>query len=168
MRLVCALGMAENGGRQVPEGPKTDPARGDRIKQLRDARGLTQEQVVRELGMTHRAYQYWEEGRTIPPQRVEALAKVLRTTPGIIRGDEPFSLTQVVPIEAGRHEVHAPTLEAFSELREDLQQMKQVVEGLVLEFAALRRLVADPARADKAAPPKRSPRAKAKRPAAGE
>ncbi len=54
-----------------------------RIKELRDAAGLTQERLGELVGVTHAAIQRWESGkRQIPSGRIKKLAEELGVHPG--------------------------------------------------------------------------------------
>lgn len=55
----------------------------ERLKQLRSNAGLTQKQIADELGITIRAYQYYEQGTKYPTQpKLIKLAAILGVTPG--------------------------------------------------------------------------------------
>lgn len=55
----------------------------ERLKQLRGNAGLTQKQIADELGITVRAYQYYEEGKKYPTQpKLIKLAEILGVSPG--------------------------------------------------------------------------------------
>lgn len=54
----------------------------ERLKQLRGNVGLTQKQISDELGITVRAYQYYEEGKKYPTRpKLVKLSEILGVTP---------------------------------------------------------------------------------------
>ena len=68
----------------------------ERIKQLRQAHGMTQEQLAKRCGVTKSAVSQWETGSTanIKPQVFLRLCEALHTDPhylifGPARGDSP-------------------------------------------------------------------------------
>ena len=66
-----------------------------RLKELRKARGYTQEQLGELVGTTHANIQRWETGkRGIAPARIYDLAKVLNCHPGEIFDKMPMELTE--------------------------------------------------------------------------
>ncbi len=68
----------------------------ERLKQLRGNAGLTQRQIADELGITIRAYQYYEEGKKYPPQpKLIKLTEILGATP-----DELLSVQDQYLMEA--------------------------------------------------------------------
>lgn len=71
-------------------------AQGKRIADLRERRGLSQEELARRVGVSHGSVQNWEAGRGIRGENLRRVAEVLETTAEEIRGDaempNPFSL----------------------------------------------------------------------------
>lgn len=60
---------------------------GERLRSLRRARGLTQLQVARGLGLTEGAYRSYEAGRTEPRMGdVPLLARILGVSPAVLFG----------------------------------------------------------------------------------
>ena len=54
------------------------PKLADRIKQCRDLKGWTQEQLARHIGVSLNTVQRWESGKTIPsPLAMEKLQSIL-------------------------------------------------------------------------------------------
>jgi transcriptional regulator with XRE-family HTH domain len=51
---------------------------GDEIRRLREARGWTQADLAREVGVGHRTIGNWERGETVPKNRTGKLEQVLR------------------------------------------------------------------------------------------
>lgn len=59
----------------------------DRLKQARKAKGFSQAEVSRQLGVTQQAVGKWETGRSTPdPQTVARLAELLGTTADVLLG----------------------------------------------------------------------------------
>ena len=65
-------------------------SKGDRIKDLRKAKGITQVEMARLLSTTKQTISKYEKGivTNIPSDRIEAMAKILYTTPEYILGWE--------------------------------------------------------------------------------
>ena len=62
-------------------------ALGERIKKLRELKGLKQELVAEQLGMSQQSYSDLERGKTdVPFSRIEQLAKVFELKPHEIVG----------------------------------------------------------------------------------
>lgn len=53
---------------------------GQRIAEVREARGLSQSELARRLGVKPQAVQKWEAGGAPRTHRIEAIANVLETT----------------------------------------------------------------------------------------
>ena len=64
--------------------------KGDRIRELRKSKGITQEELAKLLSTTKQTISKYEKGivTNIPSDRVEAMAKILDTTPEYILGWE--------------------------------------------------------------------------------
>lgn len=71
-------------------------AQGERIAELRERKGLSQEALARLVGVSKGAVQQWEAGGGIRGANLRNVAAVLDTTPEGIRGDaepvNPFSV----------------------------------------------------------------------------
>lgn len=70
--------------------------KGERIKYLREAKGMTQDELAAKLGTIRQTIYKYEKNivTNIPSDRVEALAKILETTPEYILGwDEKLKPT---------------------------------------------------------------------------
>lgn len=67
--------------------------KGDRIKYLREAKNLTQEELAKLLNTKRQTIHKYEKGivTNIPSDRIEALARILDTTPEYILGWEPMT-----------------------------------------------------------------------------
>lgn len=76
--------------------PRSDKAEeiGGRIRERRDALGLTAAEVSRAIGLTKGAVSQYETGRATPKQdKIEALAEALGTSPEwLMTGHEPEHL----------------------------------------------------------------------------
>jgi transcriptional regulator with XRE-family HTH domain len=64
-----------------------DTARGGRVKERREAAGLTQAAVAQMMDAHERTVQEWEAGYGIPAIRLPLLAHALKTTAAYIRGE---------------------------------------------------------------------------------
>jgi transcriptional regulator with XRE-family HTH domain len=64
-----------------------DTARGGRVKERREAAGLTQAAVAQMMDAHERTVQEWEAGYGIPAIRLPLLAHALKTTAEYIRGE---------------------------------------------------------------------------------
>lgn len=65
-------------------------SKGERIKALRKSKGITQDEMARRLRTTKQAISKYERGivTNIPSDRIEAIARILGTTPEYILGWE--------------------------------------------------------------------------------
>lgn len=66
-------------------------SKGDRIRDLRKSKGITQSEMAKLLHTTKQTISKYEKGivTNIPSDRVEAMARILETTPEYILGWEP-------------------------------------------------------------------------------
>ena len=64
--------------------------KGERIKQLREASNMTQEELAKRLNTTKQTISKYEKGivTNIPSDRIESMALILNTTPEYILGWE--------------------------------------------------------------------------------
>lgn len=61
---------------------------GERIRALRKERGITAEEITRQLRMSSATIWRWESGKhSPPPARVYQLAEILKTSPAYLRGE---------------------------------------------------------------------------------
>jgi transcriptional regulator with XRE-family HTH domain len=69
-----------------------DTTRGERVRERREAAGLTQAEVAQMMTADERTVQSWEAGYKIPAIRLPILAHALKTTVEYIRGetDDPY------------------------------------------------------------------------------
>lgn len=59
----------------------------NRLKELRQEKGLTQQGLADEIGITKRTYIYWEQGeRQIKPDKAQALADFFGVSVGYLLG----------------------------------------------------------------------------------
>ena len=67
---------------------------GERLKALRQARGLTQEELAKRIGVTKQTISNWENGNITPALDVLiTLVEFFRTTPNDMLGyQEPFTV----------------------------------------------------------------------------
>lgn len=75
MQAVCSIstnGIYSSGMKTGRPSERERPAFGQRLYELREAAGLTQAQVAEKLGISHRAYAFWEREPTAV--RAEQLA----------------------------------------------------------------------------------------------
>jgi transcriptional regulator with XRE-family HTH domain len=67
------------------------PAFGQRLHELREAAGLSQQQMADKLGMSQRAYSHWERRSVaLRADQVTSLAKILGVTADSLLGVEPL------------------------------------------------------------------------------
>jgi len=64
--------------------PKADQARGARLRQMRKARGLTQQQVAHKLKVEKSSVSRWEAGTAYPRDYMRQLCELYDTDPGYI------------------------------------------------------------------------------------
>lgn len=67
--------------------------KGERIKHLRESKGLTQEELAKLLDTKRQTVSKYEQGivTNIPSDKLEAMSRILDTTPEYILGWEPAS-----------------------------------------------------------------------------
>ena len=129
-------------GRRVHAAPPDDsmPADTDppddgvaqRLREARRAKGLTQEQVSKTLGVSRRAVSEWETGVRLPHTSIPALAALYDvTTTFLLYGVEPAS----AELQAMRVYI--------SGVRDDVQDLRAALQGLSGDVKMLLVLVAD-------------------------
>lgn len=70
---------------------------GERIKEMRIKRGITADEITRQLKMSSATIWRWESGKHIPPPaRIYQLAEILKTSAAYLRGeiDDPSPPTE--------------------------------------------------------------------------
>jgi transcriptional regulator with XRE-family HTH domain len=83
---------------RTPEGEETARRIGDRIRDARMARGLSQKQLARALGITHQSVNKYELANVeLSIARLLALAKVLGVSPAFLIGDASPARPQASP-----------------------------------------------------------------------
>lgn len=61
---------------------------GDRIRELRKLRGITADEITKQLRMSSATIWRWESGKHVPPPaRVYQLAEILKTSAAYLRGE---------------------------------------------------------------------------------
>jgi transcriptional regulator with XRE-family HTH domain len=98
-------------------------ALGERIKKLRELKGLKQELVAEQLGMSQQSYSDLERGKTdIPFSRIEQLAKVFELKPHEIVGFDSqnvFNNTNLSSCAFNNANIHNNFPEKLQQLYED-------------------------------------------------
>ena len=101
---------------------------GDRVKQLRMQKGLTQEELAQKLGYKSKSsVAHIENGRDIPRSMIVTLSEILSTTPQYLMGweDEPDNIKST-PIKHDRSAV----IERINALPdEQFEKFAERVEG---------------------------------------
>lgn len=71
-------------------------AKGDRIRDLRKTKGITQSEMAKLLHTTKQTISKYEKGivTNIPSDRIEAMARILETTPEYILGWEEKQINE--------------------------------------------------------------------------
>lgn len=61
---------------------------GERIRELRKERGITADEITKQLRMSSATIWRWESGKHIPPPaRIYQLAEILKTSAAYLRGE---------------------------------------------------------------------------------
>jgi len=104
------------------------PAFGERLHALREQAGLTQEQVAQKLGVSQRAYAFWErEPVALRADQLVTLARILGASADELLGIRPPRLASIKPAGKARQ-----LFESVSKLpRRQQQKISEVVEALV-------------------------------------
>ena len=112
--------------------------KGERIKQLREAKNLTQEELARLLSTKRQTISKYEKEivTNIPSDRIEELARVLDTTPEYIMGwEEPIKeQKKPVTVDDGLTEDQRALIDFARTLPEDkaalaLRLLQSIVEA---------------------------------------
>jgi transcriptional regulator with XRE-family HTH domain len=113
---------------------KADPKRGQRLKELRQRRGLTQVQLAHELGVEKSTVSRWETGEVFPRDNLRALCQ--------LHGCDPEYIT--FGIEAADDVETYPAFEEFLEWLQGSPYEKITPKWMVEALRTLRpRLPAD-------------------------
>ena len=109
------------------------PPFGERLHALREAAGLSQEQLAKKIGLTQRAYAYWERNPVaLRPDQLLKLAEVLGVGPEDLLGENGSKSRRTGPAGKMRQ-----LFEAASRLpRSQQQKVTAVLEPFVKEHAA--------------------------------
>lgn len=96
-----------------------------RIKQLRQERGLTLEQVANVVGVGKSTVRKWETGMIANMKRdkIASLAKALGTTPAYLMGWDENEAIKEIPTERILSEKEIALLELFNRVPEDKQKL---------------------------------------------
>jgi excisionase family DNA binding protein len=99
---------------------------GQRLRALREARGLSQLDLAAVSGLTHEAISRWELGHKAPnADTVRALAQALHVAPEQFVGDAPIGLSELSVREAAR-QLGIPTKRAGRWVREGVLPGRKV------------------------------------------
>jgi transcriptional regulator with XRE-family HTH domain len=114
---------------------KTSPERGERLRTWREAAGLTQRELARQLGVHHSNIQFWESGAVPPRSEVLApMAKLLGVRVEQLLGQE--GKRPPLPAPAGRARV---AFDKVSKLpKRQQEKILEVVEALLKQHADAR------------------------------
>lgn len=111
--------------------------KGERIRKLREAKGITQEELARLLNTTKQTVSKYEKDivTNIPSDRIEELSHILGTTPSYIMGWDREEIDAVAEIQDDANayddelEKEFKTfMEEFSELKLTTEEMKEVYD----------------------------------------
>lgn len=112
---------------------------GDRVKLLREQKGMTQEDLAQKLGYKNKSsVTHIEKGRDIPRSMVVKLADILETTPQYLMGWDEHPT-----FPPNRLHAHGATLKptirkiAPDEIKDDLKQNEVLKEMSTEELLAL-------------------------------
>jgi transcriptional regulator with XRE-family HTH domain len=104
------------------------PPFGERLHDLRERAGLTQAQVAKHMGISARAYAFWErDSVALKADQLAVLAKVFGVSADYLVGQEPLKERKGGPVGRARR-----AFEQVSKLPRSRQQyILKVVEDLV-------------------------------------
>jgi len=81
MQALCGIssnGLYDGGMKTGRPTDRKRPPFGERLYRLREQAGLTQAQIAEHLGISARAYAFWErESVSVKPEQIEQLAQIL-------------------------------------------------------------------------------------------
>ena len=111
---------------------KPRPPFGERLYALREAAGLSQQQVAKKLGMKHTAYAWWERHPVaLRPEQLRKLAKVFNVTVEELVGADEVKKRGTGPAGKMRQ-----VFEEASKLpRSQQRQITTVVQALITQHA---------------------------------
>lgn len=111
--------------------------KGERIKKLREAKGITQEELAKLLNTTKQTVSKYEKDivTNIPSDRIEELSHILDTTPSYIMGWDQEQIDAIAEIQQDANEYSDKIesgfksfMEEFSELQLDKDELQEVFE----------------------------------------
>ena len=108
--------------------------KGDRIRDLRKAKGITQIDMAKALSTTKQTISKYEKGivTNIPSDRIEAMARLLDTTPEYILGWEEEEETKKPIIDDGLTDSQRKLIEFAKTVPEDKAAMiLRVMQSIV-------------------------------------
>ena len=107
--------------------------KGDRIKNLRIAKGITQIEFAKRLDTTKQTISKYEKGivTNIPSDRIEDMARILDTTPEYILGWEPKEKEKPIAADDGLSDDMTKLINRIKTLPADkVQMLLQVAESI--------------------------------------
>jgi transcriptional regulator with XRE-family HTH domain len=114
---------------------------GRRIAELREQRGLSQEEAARLVGVSNSGYQKWELGGGIRGANLRRLAEVLETTIDEIRGRDaepvnPFSVMQEIDDRVQEYRQFSYEMrDAFAEVADKLDRQYAMLQQIFSKLA---------------------------------
>lgn len=111
---------------------RTDPSNGERLRSLREAAGISQRELARQLGVHHSNVGFWERSGTVPRSALlPDLAKILGVNIDDIIGDPDGAKRP--PLPSSRL---GKAFDSVSKLpRRQQKKIVEVVEALVAQSA---------------------------------
>ena len=103
---------------------------GKKIRDAREALGLTQDQLAKKLGVTRQAIGNWEKDTNLPKgKRAGLVASVLKLAPSLI---DPFSFSSVIPVDDSQETFTIPVvpLKNLSQIQKAQPDMLAAVSKL--------------------------------------
>ena len=115
---------------------------GKKLRELRDARGLTQREVVNAVGVTEATVSRWESGHinNMRRDKIEGLAKVLHVSPLVIMGKDgdtpapPAAQPPTAPYRAPHQE-----MPEYIELHRIIQELPKADVDEILNMARFKK-----------------------------
>lgn len=111
--------------------------KGERIRKLREAKGITQEELAKILHTTKQTVSKYEKDivTNIPSDRIEELSHILETTPSYIMGWDQKEIDALYEIQQEQNEYFDKLenelktfFEEFSELQLTKEELKEVFD----------------------------------------
>ena len=129
--LIPTNGLYSSGMKTGRPSERERPPFGQRLYELREAAGLTQAQVADKLGVSHRAYAFWErEPTAVRAEQLATLAELFGVTADFLIGRQPAKQRGSGPTGKMKQ-----LFEAASNLP---RRQQQRVVGLVEDFLVAR------------------------------